>query len=95
MQILQRIYQSLKYLICFIIGLFIGKLTYPTIDELTYPIIDTITIIDSFYIVNDSIVERIKYIEREYEKDTAIILSNSDSANVVYFTEYLELYNNK
>jgi hypothetical protein len=95
MQILQRIYQILKYLICFIIGLFIGKLTHPTIDELTYPIIDTITIIDSFYIVNDSIVERIKYIEREYEKDTAIILSNSDSANVVYFTEYLELYNNK
>ena len=50
---------------------------------------------DSIYIINDSIIEKIKYIEREYEEDTNVILSNSDSANIVYFTEYLEYYNNK
>lgn len=96
MQILQRIYQILKYLICFIIGLCIGSLFNVSSKEpLTPPDIDTIRIIDSFYIVNDSIVEKIKYIEREYEEDTVIIMSNSDSANLCYFTEYLEYYNNK
>ncbi len=94
MQILQRIYQILKYLICFIIGYLIGTWSIPDNSEITQPpIMDTI--IDSFYIVNDSIVEKIKYIEREYEEDTAIIMSNSDSANLCYFTEYLEHYNNK
>lgn len=96
MPILQRIYQILKYLICFIIGLGIGSLfNVPHQGTLTPPDIDTIKITDSFYIVNDSIVEKIKYIEREYEEDTAIIMSNSDSANLCYFTEYLEHYNNK
>ena len=96
MQILQRIYQILKYLICFIIGLYIGSLFNVSPKEpLTPPDIDTIIIVDSFYIVNDSIVEKIKYIEREYEEDAAVIMSNSDSANLCYFTEYLEHYNNK
>lgn len=96
MPILQRIYQILKYLICFIIGLCIGSLFNVSPKEpLTPPDIDTIKLIDSFYIVNDSIVEKIKYIEREYEEDTAIIMSNSDSTNLCYFTEYLEHYNNK
>lgn len=95
MQILQRIYQIIKYLICFIIGIFLGKLTKDSPKNIEIPTIDTITIIDSFYIINDSIIEKIKYIEREYEEDTNVILSNSDSANIVYFTEYLEYYNNK
>lgn len=88
--------QTAKYFSVFAMGFLFGITQVPQHREPVIPSIrDTITLIDSFYIVNDSIVEKIKYLEQDYEKDTTVILSNSDSANLVYFTEYLEHYNNK
>ena len=49
---------------------------------------------DSIYIVNDSIVEKIKYIQKEHKETISVILSNSDSANLYFFNSYIEKYNN-
>ncbi len=56
-------------------------------------IIDRDSIIrDSIYVVNDSIVEKIKYITIEHEKEISNIMSNDDSTNMVLFSEYIDNY---
>lgn len=50
---------------------------------------------DSIYIVNDSIVEKIKYIDKEYDEKVSIIMSSSDSINLCFFSEYIDRYNNQ
>lgn len=50
---------------------------------------------DSIYIVNDSIVEKIKYIDKEYDEKVSIIMSSSDSINLCFFSEYIDRYNNR
>lgn len=50
---------------------------------------------DSIYIVNDSIVERIKYIDKEYNEKVSTIISSSDSFQYVLFSEYIDCYNNQ
>ena len=50
---------------------------------------------DSLNNANDSIIKTIIYIEKDYEKDVNNILSNDDSLNLVFFTEYIEYYNNE
>lgn len=50
---------------------------------------------DSIYIVNDSIVEKIKYIDKEYDEKVSTIMSSSDSINLCIYTEYINRYNNQ
>lgn len=50
---------------------------------------------DSIYIVNDSIVEKIKYIDKEYDEKVSTIMSSSDSINLCFFSEYINRYNNQ
>ena len=50
---------------------------------------------DSIYIVNDSIVEKIKYIDKKYDEKVSTIMSSSDSINLCFFSEYINLYNNQ
>ena len=50
---------------------------------------------DSIYIVNDSIVEKIKYIDKEYDEKVYTIMSSSDSINFYFFVEYIKNYNMK
>ena len=47
---------------------------------------------DSIYIINDSIVEKIKYVEKQYEKESEYIMSADDSTNMSIFTRYIEDY---
>ena len=47
---------------------------------------------DSIFIINDSIRTEILYLEQKYDKETTAIMSNSDSSNFEFFTEYLENY---
>jgi hypothetical protein len=85
-------------IICFAIGIIIGTLIVPKpiATDIIPDYIDSLNNDrDSIYIVIDSIVERIIYIEKNYEENVSNILSNSDSTNLCYFTEYLEYYNNK
>lgn len=88
-------------IICFAIGVIIGTLIVPKpiatngipdyIDSLNTDSIYR----DSIDTVNDSIVERIIYLEKNYEENVSNILSNSDSTNLRLFTEYIEHYNNQ
>lgn len=48
---------------------------------------------DSIYVVKDSIQEKIIYIEKNYNEEVSTILSNSDSTNLQFFTDYVENYN--
>lgn len=50
---------------------------------------------DSIYIVNDSIVEKIKYIDKEYDEKVSTIMSSSDSINLCIYAEYINRYNNQ
>lgn len=50
---------------------------------------------DSIYIVNDSIVEKIKYIDKEYDEKVSTIMSSSDSINLCIYAEYINHYNNQ
>lgn len=88
---------KLSYVITFIIGFIVGSFVCysPNQHIQNPPIIDTVTIRDSLYFVNDSITERIIYLDKNYEEDVDNILSNSDSTNLCLFTEYLTNYNNK
>ena len=93
-------------IICFTIGVIIGTLIVPKpivnngnsdyIDNFNKDSLSADSIYrDSIYIVNDSIVERIIYLEKNYEENVSNILSNSDSTNLCLFTEYIEHYNNQ
>ena len=50
---------------------------------------------DSIYIVNDSIIEKIKYIDKKYDEKVSTIMSSSDSINLCFFSEYINHYNNQ
>lgn len=50
---------------------------------------------DSIYIVNDSIIEKIKYIDKKYNEKVSTIMSSSDSINLCFFSEYINHYNNQ
>lgn len=50
---------------------------------------------DSINISNDSIESEIKDINDNYEKEVSIIMSSSDSINLLFFTKYIEDYNNR
>ena len=89
-------------IICLIVGLFCGLNLFK--EEDIPPVIppnNTTDLVkdsiyrDSIYIVNDSIVDRIIFIEKEYDEEVTTIMSNSDSLNLRFFTDYLEHYNNK
>lgn len=85
-------------IICFTAGVILGTsiVPKPVVNNGIPNYVDSLdNDRDSIYIVIDSIVERIIYIEKNYEENVSNILSNSDSTNLCYFTEYLEYYNNK
>ena len=88
------------YILIAIIGLIIiylsifkknSNLSIPNMQEITR---DSI-IRDSIYIVNDSIIEKIKYIDKEYNEKVSTIMSSSDSINLCFFSEYINHYNNQ
>ena len=82
-------------------GLLIIYLLSSRKSHLDLPIVDVQEIVrdsiirDSIYIVNDSIVEKIKYIDKEYDEKVSTIMSSSDSINLCFFSEYIDRYNNQ
>lgn len=63
------------------------------IPEQSREIVRDSLIRDSIYIVNDSIVEKIKYIEKKYDEKVSTIMSSSDSILLCFFTNYIINYN--
>lgn len=43
---------------------------------------------------NEVIKWKIKNVEKQYDKEISTILSNSDSANLIYFSNYIRQYQN-
>ena len=43
---------------------------------------------------NEVIKWKIKNVEKRYDKEVSAILSNSDSANLIYFSNYIRQYQN-
>lgn len=43
---------------------------------------------------NEVIKWKIKNVEKRYDKEVSIILSNTDSANLIYFSNYIKQYQN-
>lgn len=43
---------------------------------------------------NEVIKWKIKNVEKQYDKEVSTILSNSDSANLIYFSNYIRQYQN-
>ena len=43
---------------------------------------------------NEVIKWKIKNVEKRYDKEVSIILSNTDSANLIYFSNYIRQYQN-
>lgn len=82
--------------ISFIIGIIVGYTCHDEKASVVPPNEEEFTrdsiIRDSIYIINDSIRTEIIYLEQKYDKETTAIMSNSDSLNLVFFTEYLNDY---
>lgn len=68
-------------------------------EEVTPPHIEEIkkdsVLRDSIKVVNDSLESEIKDINDKYDKEVSIIMSSSDSINLLFFSKYIEDYNNK
>lgn len=50
---------------------------------------------DTLYKENEVIKWKIKNVEKQYDKEVSIILSNTDSANLIYFSNYIRQYKDK
>ena len=82
------IYNIIIGIICFCLGLVISFKSKPKIQYI--PIDKEIR--DSLYIVNDSIQYKIKYITKRYYEKRDSIISNDSSADMRFFTEYINNY---
>lgn len=89
----------IKYLLIFIIGIIVGYFSIQnsnTIESTIPPKIEEIeqdsVKRDSIIKANDSIITKIIYIEKEYEKEVSNVMSNDDSTNMVLFSRYIEDY---
>ena len=80
----------------FLIGYVLGKHNSEKLMMPSTPI----TIIKDSIIRNEIIKEnevikwKIKNVEKRYDKEVSAILSNSDSANLIYFSNYIRQYQN-
>lgn len=89
---LQRLF---NYIVCFCFGYLLSFLVSrnssiePVIVEVTK---DSI-IRDSIYLINDSIVKQIVFVEKEYDKNIDVIVNADDSTQYELFSEYIEHYN--
>jgi hypothetical protein len=81
-----------EYLVCVVIGVIIGffinQEPKPDIQE---PTEDSL-IRDSIYIVNDSLVEKIIYLEKQYDDEVKSIISANDSMQLLIFSRYIDSY---
>lgn len=91
---------KLCYIIIILMGLLIIYLLSSRRSHTDLPIVDVQEIVrdsiirDSIFIVNDSIVKKIEYIDKKYDEKVSTIMSSSDSVNLCFFSEYINRYNN-
>lgn len=81
-----------EYLVCVVVGVIIGFFINqePKLD-IQEPTEDSL-IRDSIYIVNDSLVEKIIYLEKQYDDEVKSIISANDSMQLLIFSRYIDSY---
>lgn len=78
----------------FSIGYVLGKHNSKKIVMPSTPIIKDSIIRSEIIKENEVIKWKIKNVEKRYDKEVSTILSNSDSANLIYFSNYIRQYQN-
>lgn len=78
----------------FSIGYVLGKHNSKKIVVPSTPIIKDSIIRNEIIKENEVIKWKIKNVEKRYDKEVSTILSNSDSANLIYFSNYIRQYQN-
>ena len=87
---------SLLIIASFLIGYVLGKHNSEKIVIPSTPvtIVKDSIIREQFIQENEVIKWKIKDAEKQYDKEVFTILSNSDSANLIYFSNYIRQYQN-
>ena len=80
----------------FLIGYVLGKHNSEKIVIPSTPvtIIKDSIIREQFIQENEVIKWKIKNVEKRHDKEVSIILSNTDSTNLIYFSDYIRQYQN-
>ena len=78
----------------FFIGYVLGKHNSKKIMIPSTPIIKDSIIRSEIIKENEVIKWKIKNVEKRHDKEVSTILSNSDSANLIYFSNYIRQYQN-
>ena len=78
----------------FSIGYVLGKHNSKKIVIPSTPIIKDSIIRSEIIKENEVIKWKIKNVEKRHDKEVSTILSNSDSANLIYFSNYIRQYQN-
>lgn len=80
----------------FLIGYVLGKHNSEKIVIPSTPvtIVKDSIIREQFIQENEVIKWKIKNVEKRHDKEVSIILSNTDSANLIYFSDYIRQYQN-
>ena len=90
------IWRIINLVLVFILGLLAGvwldKKVNPAPPPQLIEIIRDSVIRDSIFIENEVIKTKIKYIEKEHDKEISDIMSNDDSTNLEFFSRYIEDY---
>ena len=78
----------------FLLGYVLGNTKVTVIPSTPVEIVRDSIIRDTLYNENEVIKWKIKNVEKQYDKEVSTILSNTDSANLIYFSNYLERHKN-
>lgn len=78
----------------FLLGYVLGNTKVTVIPSTPVEIVKDSIIRDTLYNENEVIKWKIKNVEKQYDKEVSTILSNTDSANFIYFSNYIERHKN-
>ena len=97
MKINKYLYFIIIAIASFLFGYVLGKRNCKTIIQPTPPVeIVKDSIIREIIIQDNEVIKwKIKNVEKQYDKEVSTILSNTDSANLVYFSNYIRQYTDK
>ena len=96
MKINKYLISALLIIASFFIGYVLGRHNREVIVQPSTPvtIIKDSIIREEIVKENEVIKWKIKNVEERYDQEVSIILSNTDSANLIYFSDYIRQYQN-
>ena len=97
MKINKYLIGALLIIASFFIGYVLGKHNCEIVEVPSTPvtIIKDSIVREEIVKENEVIRWKIKNVEKRYDKEVSTILSNTDSANLIYFSNYIRQYQNQ